>query len=53
MGKFLLGVLTGIAAVVTTALVSDKVDTYLYCRDRSLHEDEDSVSEETGENEDE
>ena len=53
MGKFLLGVLTGIAAVVTTALVSDKVDTYLYCKANPLHEDEDSVSEETGENEDE
>mgnify|MGYP003420626964 FL=1 len=53
MGKFLLGVLTGIAAVVTTALVSDKVDTYLYCKANPLHENENPVSEETGETEDE
>lgn len=53
MGKFLLGVLSGIAAVVITALVSDKVDTYLYCRANSLHENENPVSEETGETDDE
>lgn len=47
MGKFLLGVLTGIAAVVTTALVSDKVDSYLYCKANPLHEDGDPVPEET------
>ena len=53
MGKFLLGVLTGITAVVATALVSDKVDTYLYCKRNPLPGGGDSVSEETGETDDE
>ena len=49
MGKFLFGVLTGIAMITTVALVSDKVGTYLYCKRNPLPEEGDSVSEETGE----
>ena len=53
MGKFLIGVLTGIAAVVTTALVSDKLDTYLSCKLKPLQDEDVPIPEETGESDDE